>query len=214
MLYLELLLFVFSRLNQRFHQHLCGGLVTSPVRGSELDTGSCALLPGEYGQWACVARGLDPSSPYLLLWATIMSLEGTSCVDQREVLKACGWVVPFRWRVGTGNKVENPVSTPWLAPMFCYIFVLCRSSHIQAVPGACSAASHCQTMAWAPVVGGLIWLMLGTSVPGWALGLPGASSPGCWRGPGWWTRPCWSAPCPAWGPFKPWICVYRLPIFL
>ena len=34
-----------------------------------------------------------------------MSLEGTSCVDQRVVLKACGWVIPFRWRVGTGNKV-------------------------------------------------------------------------------------------------------------
>jgi hypothetical protein len=212
MLYLEILLFVFSRLNQRFHQHLCGGLNTCPGRGTELDTGSCALLPGEYGQWACVGRGLDPASPYLLLWACIMSLEGTSCGDQRVVLKACGWVVPFRWRVGTGNKVENPVSTSWLAPRLYYIFVLCRSSHIQAVPGACSAASHCQTMAGALAGGGLTWQMLGTSVPSLVSRLPGASSPGWWRGPGWWTRPCWSAPCPPWRVIKP--CVYRLPIFL
>ena len=212
MLYLEILLFVFSRLNQRFHQHLCGGLNTSPGRGTELDTGSCALLPGEYGQWACVGRGLDPASPYLLLWACIMSLEGTSCVDQRVVLKACGWVIPFRWRVGTGNKVENPVSTSWLAPRLCYSFVLCRSSHIQAVPGACSAASHCQTMAGALAAGGLNWQMLGTSVPGLVSRLPGASSPGWWRGPGCWTLPCWSAPCPPWGLIKP--CVYRLPTFL
>ena len=212
MLYLEILLFVFSRLNQRFHQHLCGGLNTCPGRGTELDTGSCALLPGEYGQWACVGRGLDPASPYLLLWACIMSLEGTSCGDQRVVLKACGWVVPFRWRVGTGNKVENPVSTSWLAPRLCYSFVLCRSSHIQAVPGACSAASHCQTMAGALAGGGLTWQMLGTSVPSLVSRLPGASSPGWWRGPGWWTRPCWSAPCPPSGLIKP--CVYRLPIFL
>ena len=212
MLYLEILLFVFSRLNQRFHQHLCGGLNTCPGRGTELDTGSCALLPGEYGQWACVGRGLDPASPYLLLWACIMSLEGTSCGDQRVVLKACGWVVPFRWRVGTGNKVENPVSTSWLAPRLCYSFVLCRSSHIQAVPGACSAASHCQTMAGALAGGGLNWQMLGTSVPSLVSRLPGASSPGWWRGPGWWTRPCWSAPCPPWRVIKP--CVYRLPIFL
>ena len=212
MLYLEILLFVFSRLNQRFHQHLCGGLNTCPGRGTELDTGSCALLPGEYGQWACVGRGLDPASPYLLLWACIMSLEGTSCGDQRVVLKACGWVVPFRWRVGTGNKVENPVSTSWLAPRLCYSFVLCRSSHIQAVPGACSAVSHCQTMAGALAGGGLNWQMLGTSVPSLVSRLPGASSPGWWRGPGWWTLPCWSAPCPPWGVIKP--CVYRLPIFL
>ena len=212
MLYLEILLFVFSRLNQRFHQHLCGGLNTCPGRGTELDTGSCALLPGEYGQWACVGRGLDPASPYLLLWACIMSLEGTSCGDQRVVLKACGWVVPFRWRVGTGNKVENPVSTSWLAPRLYSIFVLCRSSHIQAVPGACSAASHCQTMAGALAGGGLTWQMLGTSVPSLVFRLPGASSPGWWRGPGWWTLPCWSAPCPPWGVIKP--CVYRLPTFL
>ena len=102
-------LLVSLRLNQRFHQHLCGGWVTNPRRGTELDTGACALLPGEYGQWSCVGQGLDPGSPYLLLWGALMCLEGTSCTDQRVVLKACGWVVPFRWRVGTSNKVENPV---------------------------------------------------------------------------------------------------------
>ena len=110
MLYLELLLFVFSRLNQRFHQHLCGGLVTSPGRGSELDTGSCALLPGEYGQWACVARGLDPASPYLLLWAFVMCMEGTPLASQRQLLTALRFKVSFRWQPSQSNKIIKPVS--------------------------------------------------------------------------------------------------------
>ena len=83
--------------------------MTNPARGSGKDTGSCCLLPGEYGQWSCVAQGLDPGSPYLLLWAALMCLEGTSCTDQRVLLRALGWVVPFRWKVGTSNAVENPV---------------------------------------------------------------------------------------------------------
>ena len=180
---LRLCSLVFLRLNQRFHQHLCGGWVNNPERGTELDTGTCALLP-EYGQWSCVARWLDPASPYLLLWGAIMCLEGTSCTDQRVVLKACGLVVPFRWRVGTGNKVENPVRTSCLALRLCYSFVCCRSSPILAAPGGCSAVSHCQTMAGALVAGGLSWPMLGTSVPGLECRLLGPSTPGWWRGPG------------------------------
>ena len=97
-------------INVKLHQHLSGGLVTNPARGSVKDTGACSLLPGEYGQWAFVAQELDTGTPYLLCWAAIMGLEGTSCTSQRKLLKALGWVVPFRWRVGTSNAVENLVS--------------------------------------------------------------------------------------------------------
>jgi hypothetical protein len=100
----------FLRLNQKFHQHLCGGLVTNPARGSHKDTGAGCLLPREYGQWACVAQELDPGSPYLLCWAALMCMDGTCCTNQRKLLRALGWVVPFRWRVGSSDAVENPVS--------------------------------------------------------------------------------------------------------
>ena len=97
-------------INVKLHQHLSGGLVTNPARGSDRDTGACCLIPGEYGRWAFVAQELDSGSPYLLCWAAIMGLEGTSCTSQRKLLKTLGWVVPFRWRVGTSNAVENLVS--------------------------------------------------------------------------------------------------------
>ena len=57
------------------------------------------MLPGEYGQWACVAQDLDPNSPYLLLWGCLMAIVGTSFTSQRQLLRACGWIVPFRWHV-------------------------------------------------------------------------------------------------------------------
>ena len=94
-------------MNQKLHQHLSGGYVTNQSRQSTLDTGTCCLLPGEYGQWACVAQDLDPNSPYLLLWACLMAMEGTS---QRQLLRLCGWIVPFRWHVPGYNVIQNPVS--------------------------------------------------------------------------------------------------------
>ena len=115
-------------MNQKLHQHLAGGLVTNAARGSSKDTGACSLLPGEYGQWACVAQYLDPSSPYLLLWASMMTMEGSSCTSQRQLLRALGWVVPFRWKVpslsGTTNAIENPVS---LLSTFVYVLSLTLS---------------------------------------------------------------------------------------
>ena len=97
-------------MNQKLHQNLAGGLVTNPARQSTKDTGACCLLPGKYGQWACVAQDLDPTSPYLLLWACIMVMEGSSFSSQRQLLRACGWIVPFRWKVLSSNEIQNPVS--------------------------------------------------------------------------------------------------------
>ena len=75
-----------------------------------MDTGARCLLPGEYGQWACVAQDLDPNSPYLLLWGCLMAMEGTSFTSQRQLLRACGWIVPFRWHIPGSNVIQNPVS--------------------------------------------------------------------------------------------------------
>ena len=111
-------------MNQKLHQHLAGELVTNAARGSSKDTGACSLLPWEYGQWACVAQDLDPSSPYLLLWASLMTMEGSSCTSQRKLLRALGWFVPFRWKVATTNAIENPVS---LLPTFVCVLSLSLS---------------------------------------------------------------------------------------
>ena len=75
-----------------------------------MDTGACCLLPGEYWQWACVSQDLDPNSPYLLLWACLMAMEGTSFSSQRQLLRACVWIVPFRGHVPGSNVIQNPVS--------------------------------------------------------------------------------------------------------
>jgi hypothetical protein len=97
-------------MNQKLHQHLSGGIEINPFRQSTKDTGACCLLPEEYGQWACVAKDLDPNSPYLLLWVCIMVMEGSCVSSQRKLLRACGWIVPFRWKVPGSNEIQKPVS--------------------------------------------------------------------------------------------------------
>ena len=76
-------------------------------RATTADWGGCALLPGEQGQWAAMAMGYDVDTPYLLLWAAIMGLEGTSFSDQRKLLTCLGWIVPYRYKAG--HKVVKPL---------------------------------------------------------------------------------------------------------
>ena len=95
------------RVSQRFAQHLCYQRVDRGTRATNADWGGCCLLPGEQGQWVVQAMGYDLDTPYLYLWATIMGLEGTSFLEQRQLLTCLGWIVPFRYR--DGHKVVKPL---------------------------------------------------------------------------------------------------------
>ena len=54
-----------------------------------------------------MAMGYNVDTPYLLLWAAIMGLEGTSFSDQRKLLTCLGWIVPYRYKAG--HKVVKPL---------------------------------------------------------------------------------------------------------
>ena len=77
------------------------------TRATSADWGACCLLPGEQGQWVVQAMGYDPDTPFLLLWAAVMGLEGTGFAEQRKLLTCLGWIVPNRFR--DGHKVVKPL---------------------------------------------------------------------------------------------------------
>ena len=51
--------------------------------------------------------GYDQDTPFLYLRACIMGLEGTSFLEQRQLLTCLGWIVPFRYRAG--HKIVKPL---------------------------------------------------------------------------------------------------------
>ena len=51
--------------------------------------------------------GYDPDTPYLLWWAAIMGMEGTSFADQRQLLTVLGWIVPFLYK--KGHRIVKPL---------------------------------------------------------------------------------------------------------
>ena len=66
-----------------------------------------------------MGMGYDPDTPYLLKWAAIMGLEGTSFSDQRRLLIALGWIVPYRYR--DGHKIVKPLVSNLTPPLFLLI---------------------------------------------------------------------------------------------
>ena len=75
------------------------------------ETGKCPLLPGGIGQLVCQGLGLSATQPCLLLWANYCQRSGASNVSTLALLKALGFVPPFRWvKPGRGCVVTTPVS--------------------------------------------------------------------------------------------------------
>ena len=61
--------------------------------------------------WANVmGMRMAPSTPYLYLWCFVMCMEGASLPSQTQLLKALGFVVPFRWKPHGSNRIVKPVS--------------------------------------------------------------------------------------------------------
>ena len=79
-------------------------------RSTELYIGKCLYLPGEQGQWCVMALRLSTTTPYLLLWAFIMTMEGASLLSHRDLLTALGFFVTFRWKLPHSNQIVKPVS--------------------------------------------------------------------------------------------------------
>ena len=74
---------MWSRINQALARHLFGKVVSRASRKTKADWGSCVWLPGEQGQQVCAGLGLEvASSPFLLSWTAVMSMEGAPLVQQ------------------------------------------------------------------------------------------------------------------------------------
>ena len=96
--------------NQLFCQDILGKINSTRQRSTELDIGKCLYLPGEKGQWCMKALRLSTTTPYLLLWAFIMTMEGASLSSHRDLLTALGFFVTFRWKLPHSNQIVKPVS--------------------------------------------------------------------------------------------------------
>ena len=93
--------------NQLFSQHMIRKINSNMQRVTELDVGKC---PREQCQWCVMALRLSSTTPYLLLWAFITTMEGAPLSSQRDLLTALGFVFPFRWKLPHSNMIYKPVS--------------------------------------------------------------------------------------------------------